>query len=54
MTESIKAQYEETLVEEVKAIKEELQDRLDSYLEYVADEWYLKMNSPSSTVLRPR
>ena len=39
MTESIKAQYEETLVEEVKAIKEELQDRLDSYLEYVADEW---------------
>mgnify|MGYP003299074281 FL=1 len=39
MSESIKAQYEETLVEEVKAIKEELQDRLDSYLEYVADEW---------------
>ena len=39
MTESIKAQYEETLAEEVKAIKEELQDRLDSYLEYVADEW---------------
>ena len=39
MTESVKAQYEETLVEEVKAIKEELQDRLDSYLEYVADEW---------------
>ena len=39
MTESIKAQYEATLVEEVKAIKEELQDRLDSYLEYVADEW---------------
>ena len=39
MTESIKAQYEETLVEEVKVIKEELQDRLDSYLEYVADEW---------------
>jgi len=39
MTESIKAQYEETLVEEVKAIKGELQERLDSYLEYVADEW---------------
>ncbi|MEC8550849.1 MAG: T4 prohead core scaffold protein, partial [Pseudomonadota bacterium] len=39
MTESIKAQYEETLVEEVKAIKAELQERLDSYLEYVADEW---------------
>jgi len=39
MTESIKAQYEETLVEEVKEIKAELQERLDAYLEYVADEW---------------
>ena len=39
ITESIKAQYEETLVEEVKEIKAELQERLDSYLEYVADEW---------------
>ena len=39
ITESIKAQYEETLVEEVKEIKAELQERLDAYLEYVADEW---------------
>ena len=39
ISESIKAQYEETLVEEVKEIKAELQERLDSYLEYVADEW---------------
>ena len=39
MSESIKAQYEETLVEEVKEIKAELQERLDAYLEYVADEW---------------
>ncbi len=39
MTESIKAQYEETLVEEVREIKAELQERLDAYLEYVADEW---------------
>ena len=39
ITETVKAQYEENLVEEVKAIKEELQERLDSYLEYVADEW---------------
>ena len=39
VSESIKAQYEETLVEEVKEIKAELQERLDSYLEYVADEW---------------
>ena len=35
MTESIKAQYEETLVEEVKAIKEELQDRLDLSLIHI-------------------
>ena len=39
ISESIKAQYEETLVEEVKEIKAELQERLDAYLEYVADEW---------------
>tara|TARA_B100000700_G_scaffold44682_1_gene46436 strand:+ start:67 stop:1209 length:1143 start_codon:yes stop_codon:yes gene_type:complete len=37
--ESVKEQYEANLVEEVKVIKEELQDRVDSYLEYVADEW---------------
>ena len=39
ITEGIKSEYEENLVEEVKTIKEELTDRLDSYLEYVADEW---------------
>jgi len=39
ISEGIKSQYEENLVEEVKIIKEELQGRLDSYLEYVADEW---------------
>jgi hypothetical protein len=33
------ASYEEKLVEEVASIKEELKDRVDSYLEYVADEW---------------
>jgi len=37
--ESVKAEYEEQLVEEVAAIKSELEDRVDSYLEYVADEW---------------
>ena len=31
--------YEEALVEEVQSIKEELTDRVDAYLEYVADEW---------------
>ena len=39
ITEGIKSEYEENLVEEVKGIKAELQERLDSYLEYVADEW---------------
>ena len=39
ITEGIKSEYEENLVEEVKTIKEELTDRVDSYLEYVADEW---------------
>lgn len=31
--------YEQSLVEELVAIKEELTDRVDAYLEYVADEW---------------
>jgi len=39
ITEGIKSEYEANLVEEVKGIKAELQERLDSYLEYVADEW---------------
>ena len=34
------AQYDKTLVEEVAAIKSELTERLDSYLEYVANEWF--------------
>ena len=33
--ESVKAQYEEQLVEEVAAIKSELEERVDAYLEYV-------------------
>jgi len=37
--EQVKVSYEEKLVEEVASIKEELEDRVDSYLEYVADEW---------------
>jgi len=39
LTEQVKVSYEEKLVEEVKSIKEELQERVDSYLEYVAQEW---------------
>jgi len=37
--EELVAQYESTLEEEVVAIKEELTDRVDAYLEYVAEEW---------------
>jgi len=37
--EELKAQYETTLEEEVNLIKEELTDRVDAYLEYVAEEW---------------
>jgi len=37
--EELKAQYETTLEEEVLAIKEELTDRVDAYLEYVAQQW---------------
>ena len=37
--EELIASYEVKLVEEVASIKEELKDRVDSYLEYVADEW---------------
>jgi len=37
--EAIVHQYEQKLAEEVEAIKEELTDRLDAYLEYVSEEW---------------
>ena len=37
--EAIEAQYEQTLVEQVEAIKTELTERVDGYLEYVAQEW---------------
>ena len=37
--ESLQSAYEQTLVEEIESIKEGLTERLDAYLEYVADEW---------------
>ena len=37
--ESIQQTYEQALIEEVTFIKEELTERVDAYLEYVADEW---------------
>ena len=37
--EQLEAQYEEKFVEEIIAAKESLTERVDSYLEYVSDEW---------------
>jgi hypothetical protein len=37
--EQLQEQYENALVEEIGIIKESLTERLDAYLEYVADEW---------------
>ncbi|MFZ9945324.1 MAG: T4 prohead core scaffold protein, partial [Candidatus Nanopelagicaceae bacterium] len=37
--ESLEAQYEERLVEQVEEIKSTLQERVDAYLEYVSAEW---------------
>ena len=38
--EELEAQYQEKFAEEVEAAKESLAERVDSYLEYVADEWF--------------
>ncbi len=40
LTEEVKASQEEKIAEEVAEYKRILQERVDSYLEYVADEWY--------------
>ena len=37
--ENLQTAYEQALVEEIVTIKEGLEERLDAYLEYVADEW---------------
>jgi hypothetical protein len=37
--EDLEAQYAAILAEEIEAAKESLAERVDSYLEYVADEW---------------
>ena len=37
--EELQAQYEEKLVEELTAVRSSLSERVDAYLEYVADEW---------------
>jgi len=38
--EELEAQYAAALSEEIEAAKESLAERVDSYLEYVADEWF--------------
>jgi hypothetical protein len=42
ITEQLTASYEEKLVEEVATVKSELSERIDSYLEYVAEEWMVE------------
>jgi len=37
--EELQETYENALIEEIEVIKEGLVDRVDAYLEYVADEW---------------
>ena len=37
--EELQAQYEEKLAEELVAVRTSLSERVDAYLEYVADEW---------------
>jgi hypothetical protein len=38
--ESLETEYNQALTEEVEQIKSALNERVDSYLEYVADEWF--------------
>ena len=42
--EAFEVQYEQKLIEEVEEIKEALSERVDSYLEYVAEEWITENN----------
>ena len=37
--EEVEQQYEKALTEEISTLKSELTERVDAYLEYVADEW---------------
>ena len=37
--EEVEKEYEKALTEEISTLKEELTERVDAYLEYVADEW---------------
>ena len=37
--ENLQTAYEQALIEEVASVRDELTERVDAYLEYVADEW---------------
>ena len=42
LAEGMQAKYDEKLAEEVEATKSALAERVDSYLEYVAEEWFVE------------
>ena len=42
LAESMQAQYDEKLAEEVESTKAALAERVDQYLEYVAEEWFVE------------
>jgi hypothetical protein len=42
LAEDMQAKFDEKLVEEVESTKSELAERVDAYLEYVAEEWFVE------------
>ena len=50
--EQLEANHEQTLAEEVSSIKEELTNRVDAYLEYVAEEWFTENQLSIQTGLK--
>ena len=50
--EVLDAEYEEKLLEEVEEIKGALNERVDSYLEYVSDEWFAENQLAVETGLK--
>ena len=50
--ETLEADYDKKLLEEVEEIKGALNERVDSYLEYVADEWFAENQLAVETGLK--
>ena len=42
LAEDMQAKFDEKLVEEIESTKSELAERVDAYLEYVAEEWFVE------------